>query len=284
MKAYKIVVRIALVMMVFCAGGRLLMAQSKPASKFPPESLHFLADEGCSTELSSSIRVPKGTEIWREGKTLRFKVPSGYVVWNLTKAGTYLSMETGDVTCSCSGGGCDPVSQGGTIGCLIKPSCSSGCCQRTAASEMAIIVTEALGTVRPASKIELKTLPLAPPQLADVPEIADAIKSYLDRAYGGRERPSVETKGNRAWAPKGHILLPVNVYGYLANLLVPASAKCLAEELASSSSLKDCGDEGGDSSKCRCNQGTGCTYWSKPLVGVSGCDSGTCSSCEMLTN
>jgi len=270
----------ALIAIVFASQAGV--AQEEPRS-FPQIALRDLAEETCDAELLSSFWVPPGTESWYEGRTLRFKVPSGYVVWNLSKDGTYLPLEAGGVECSCEGGGCDPVSQGGQIGCLIKPACSSGCCKRTTTSaEVTVLVTEALGSVRRATPQEVKSLPLAPPQLADIPEIAEAIKTFVDRAYAGRERAVLETKGNRAWAPKGHKLVAVNVYGYLANVLLPASTKC--EELLASSSSNKCLDDGGEAAKCRCNAGTGCTYWSKPLVGVSGCDSGSCSRCEMLTN
>ncbi len=241
-------------------------------------------EEQVSLSLSARVWIPPGTETWNVGRALHFKVPAGYVVWNRTKDGLFLPLEEGTVECACAGGGCDPVVAGSDIVCAIRPACKSGCCQRTVKSLMAaVVVTEAEGGIRRVHNRELKTLPNATAELLQVPEIAAAFEEFVAQAHQGRVIPGVDFKGNRIEAPAGYKFLPVNIYGYLASVLVPKdSAKCAVEAFAESEDeyVDDCG-EGEAKVTCKCNEGTGCTYKSEKFGQLVYCESGTCSRCQM---
>jgi hypothetical protein len=161
MRVWKTGICFTVALVTFFLGSKMAFSDELPRRVIEPRQ--SLLEAGCDAEFSSALRIPPGTETWYEGKQLRFKLPAGYVAWTRNREGMYLPLEESGVECSCAGGGCDPISQGGEIYCAIKPACSSGCCKRSASAAQAVIVTEAFGEVRRATPEEVKSLPLAPP-------------------------------------------------------------------------------------------------------------------------
>jgi len=251
------------------------------AAQDSPLSSCSAANSKCAEELES-VWVPPGTDVWSEGaETLQFRVPEGYVVWARQNDGTFVKELAGDVTCSCAEGDCGPVNQGGVIYCAIGPKCTSCCKRSTSSAAMALVVVPENGSVNWATPGETRTLPLANHVLLEIPEISAEFLKFARKVYGRKPLPTMMTKGSEGTAPAGYSLVPINIYGYLANALVPrgirGGSKC--EVTAFSGKLVD--DCGAAKETCKCNSGTsGCTHWSKFGI-ASGCEAGACTSCTL---
>lgn len=266
--------------------GALPTSAQEPAIGREPatEAVCDVSNEKCEGEESLALWVPPGTESWSvSDNEVRFRPPQGYVVWSKHQDGSFSKMEEGGITCECAEGDCSPVKRDGVYYCLVGPKCTSCCKRANSEAMMSLVVTPTEGTVRWATPEERVTLPLASPALLEVPEIQKAVRRFIRAAHNGRPQAHLITKENRGMAPEGYTLVPVNIYGYIANALVPKETaktlKCEVEQMSAESGkyLDECGEA---KDTCKCKSGSsGCKYWSS--FGVSGCEAGACTSCSM---
>lgn len=221
-------------------------------------------DASCAT--STALRVPAGTETWYEGDVLRFHLPPGHVAWTRMSTGEVVALPGGGVECKCSTGDCSPIKRDDTVYCLVGPGCSTSCSREE--EELALMVADQKVGVQWAERETFSRLPFATPEMLEIPAVRAEVMKFVRRAFAGRRPVGLEVVGNVGRAPEGHLLQPINVFGHLAHVLVPADRADAELAVAADS--------------CQCNEGTGCEHWSVGWpVNVSGCDAGSCKACEM---
>jgi len=265
-----------------CSAWTLFLLASLAANSVFAGEHTVTAPKSCTQEgignVTAPLWVPPGTISWYEDRELRFQVPQDYVIWARNLEGTFEAYEESGVKCECAEGDCSPVLNDGTIYCMVGPKCTSSC-KRKEAEEMAFLVTPRDGGIRLATREERLQLPLAPSRLLDIPAVMTAIEEFNERVYRERIPADVSIREGRVIVPRGYKLVSVNLFGYLASVLVPRDVVKRAESSESIGLYVEEYEDEEEKPTCKCNAGTGCTYWKKWTV--QGCDAGSCTSCEM---
>lgn len=221
--------------------------------------------------------IPEGTNTWIEKDgSMGYQLPAGWSLVEEDEAGNLrlAAISGGKVTCTCTegSGGCSPVSDGSSIGCLMS-TCKT--CSRSATRSFAVHLADA---VRFSKADEWGTLPLATPSMFEVSELAKPLDEFLSlvAADAGVSKDSLlagapkSADGSDFAPPAGFVMIPINAFGRLVLVSVP-EGYAMARVNTSAASAS-----------CKCNAGSGCKYWSK--WGYSGCEAGSCTSCTMSTS
>ncbi len=159
-----------------------------------------------------------------------------------------------NVTCTCQDkmGGCNPTYHQGSVGCMMT---ECGSCVRGGAF---VPFNTRYQGVTFATDQEIRELPSFTPKFFDVPQVAKEMAQFL------KENGGLQSE-NTADIEVRHV--PVNVYGYIASITVPATAREASLPIARVNV------------RCSCNSGGGCTHGSR--FGYHWCDASNCQSCTL---
>ncbi|MEZ5464964.1 MAG: hypothetical protein R3F22_07060 [Lysobacteraceae bacterium] len=175
--------------------------------------------------------------------------------------GTWSREKRIKVTCTCEsgGGGCNPTYIQGSVMCVMS-TCST--CTSSGARFVAFDGTN--DSISFATSDDIKKLRPANNLLLSVPEVSAALDQFkIDNGAVSDAKGKADS----------YRYVPINVYGHLAALVVPADSKAALLPNAKRKANITCGCESG---------GGGCSKESS--WGVTWCEAGGCSSCSMTVD
>lgn len=236
-----------------------------------PKSTNWIADD---FDLFP-FRFPENTDVIIQGDSIHFDLPEGYAMIGLTDDNTFLQVNGGggSITCTClsGSGGCSPVKKGKDYACVMT-TCSN--CEKSTSSssgkrfkQMIIVnLEEGLGFLvdEPA---DLDGRLLLPPEFLehelfakDLEEINQLIEEVIMQ-YEEEGKDLTKTQ--------------ISFYqfsGYIIPLEIPFEAD------TRSPYIQNWGTSGG--AECSCNKG-GSDCPKKSLFGAVYCDASDCQSCTL---
>jgi len=265
------------------ATASFLAAETRDPGSGRPGDVCQGAQTECDAEYNDGVWIPPGSDIWHEGAALRFRVPVGFVVWKRDEGGGYVKDFEADITCDCKEGDCSPYISGGIGICLAGPGCKS-CCTRTTSSLLAVAVARDVHEVELTTPEKGARLPVFNVKLLEIPAIREAVDRFLARVYRGKPDPTIKVLPNGFGAPRDFRWVPVNIFGYYGEALVPkkiAKTSDFCIELLSKGLAKE-DEDCGVAASCKCNSGSsGCTPNNSPDGKIMGCEAGACTSCTL---